>query len=112
MKGWTVCERRGAPVYRLPDNLPKEEIIVEDLTVAENRITDLHGLLDGMRLLIPTLFGWLDAKVVAHTDEGCTADSGDSWWFLDYDEEQGCWITTGGINKKAVDVLKDVREDR
>jgi hypothetical protein len=76
---------------------------IKEFVNEDHYIIDRESLKSGMDLLIPHMFGGI---VCATVCQNCGfADDGGTIWVLEYDDDRGRWVTTGGVNKLAIKKL-------
>ncbi len=116
--GFTCYQVLGAEVYPIPEG----EAISEKLLDDTNILTGEADLKEGMRLLVPTLFGWAEG-IISLDEKGaltCRSSSGDTLHMLTFahdrpPQEDGTpapprWVCTGSANLKGLRKLTLYRD--
>lgn len=104
---WTCYEELGSPIYK---GEPADLENLDGFLVDENKIFEEDGLHEGMKITVPTVFGWTVATVKPCGIDGWVGHTEACVYFLIF-EESGinrvkCWKCFGSGSLKGIQKLK------
>src|SRR5690606_611084 len=90
LKQFDFNEINGGPVF----------ILTEGEGIVEEPLLKMEDIYDGLLIAVPTLFGYVKAKVVFRDDASLIWESDTTWGNLEYSkDERKCWTSSDSIKK-------------